>query len=68
MGLAGLALNQWLELLLTAGMIMTACDAGIRKLDIVGPPDTPQNLATLRASVYRCVASLCDSGRSVDDS
>jgi len=39
--------------MLTEGMIMTVCDAGIRKLDVIGPPDTAQNLATLRASVYR---------------
>jgi hypothetical protein len=51
----GVELGKHVETILTAGMIMTACDAGIRKLDIVGPQDTAQNLATLRGSVYRCV-------------
>lgn len=35
------------------GVIMTASDAGIRKLDVIGPSDTTQFLGTLRASVYR---------------
>ncbi|KAL1407583.1 hypothetical protein Q8F55_007016 [Vanrija albida] len=35
------------------GVIMTVCDAGMRKLAVVGPPDTAQYLATLRASVQR---------------
>jgi ribonuclease Z len=39
--------------MLMGGMIMTVCDAGIKKLDVIGPPDTMQNIATLRASVYR---------------
>ncbi|WOO84919.1 Ribonuclease Z 1 [Vanrija pseudolonga] len=35
------------------GVIMTASDAGMKKLTVVGPPDTAHYLATLRASVQR---------------
>lgn len=38
-----------------AGVIMTASDAGMKKLTVVGPPDTAHYLATLRASVQRDV-------------
>ncbi|KLT46439.1 Metallo-hydrolase/oxidoreductase, partial [Cutaneotrichosporon oleaginosum] len=36
-----------------AGGLMTLSDAGIKRLAIIGPPDTAQHLATLRASVVR---------------
>ncbi|WWC73000.1 uncharacterized protein I206_106964 [Kwoniella pini CBS 10737] len=36
-----------------AGVLMTAADAGISKVDIVGPPDMSQYLSTLRSSVIR---------------
>ncbi|KAK8843961.1 hypothetical protein IAR55_006753 [Kwoniella newhampshirensis] len=36
-----------------AGVLMTAADAGIAKVDIVGPPDISHFLATLRSSVVR---------------
>ncbi|WWD21385.1 hypothetical protein CI109_105870 [Kwoniella shandongensis] len=36
-----------------AGVLMTAADAGIPKVDIIGPPDVSQYLATLRSSVVR---------------
>jgi hypothetical protein len=38
---------------LMAGTIMTAADAGIKELSIVGPPDTSHFLATLRTAVQR---------------
>ncbi|WVR08979.1 hypothetical protein IAU60_006038 [Kwoniella sp. DSM 27419] len=36
-----------------AGVLMTAADGGINKVDIVGPPDVAHYLATLRSSVIR---------------
>lgn len=36
---------------------MSACDAGISKIDVIGPPDISQYLATLRSSVIRFVLS-----------
>ncbi|EIW66065.1 hypothetical protein TREMEDRAFT_70321 [Tremella mesenterica DSM 1558] len=35
------------------GLIMTAADAGIRNLDIIGPPDVGHHLASFRASLQR---------------
>nr|XP_018259272.1 uncharacterized protein I303_08200 [Kwoniella dejecticola CBS 10117]OBR81430.1 hypothetical protein I303_08200 [Kwoniella dejecticola CBS 10117] len=35
------------------GVLMTAADAGISKVDIVGPPDMSHYLSTLRSSVIR---------------
>jgi hypothetical protein len=32
---------------------MTAADAGIKELNVVGPPDTSHYLATLRTAVQR---------------
>jgi hypothetical protein len=34
-------------------MIMTAADAGIKELNVVGPSDTSHFLATLRSAVQR---------------
>lgn len=42
---------------LSAGVLMSASDAGLSKIDVVGPPDISQYLATLRSSVIRFV--LC---------
>lgn len=36
-----------------SGLIMTAADAGIPKLDIIGPSTIIQSLAAVRTSVYR---------------
>ncbi|WWC91109.1 uncharacterized protein L201_006050 [Kwoniella dendrophila CBS 6074] len=36
-----------------AGVLMTAADGGISKVDIVGPPDMSHYLSTLRSSVIR---------------
>lgn len=46
----GLGGRGWVD---GIGVIMTASDAGIKKLDVIGPPDTMQYVGTLRASVYR---------------
>lgn len=35
------------------GVIMTAADAGLSKLDVIGPPDTAHYIATVRSSVVR---------------
>ncbi|KIR35362.1 ribonuclease Z [Cryptococcus deuterogattii MMRL2647] len=35
------------------GVLMSASDAGISKIDVIGPPDISQYLATLRSSVIR---------------
>lgn len=35
------------------GMIMTAADAGIKQLDIIGPPDLGHYLASVRRSLHR---------------
>ncbi|RXK38185.1 hypothetical protein M231_04559 [Tremella mesenterica] len=35
------------------GLIMTAADAGIKNLDIIGPPDVGHHLASFRASLQR---------------
>ncbi|OWZ65943.1 hypothetical protein AYX14_06079 [Cryptococcus neoformans] len=35
------------------GVLMSASDAGLSKIDVVGPPDISQYLATLRSSVIR---------------
>ncbi|TXT09068.1 hypothetical protein VHUM_02542 [Vanrija humicola] len=40
------------------GVIMTASDAGMKKLTVVGPPDTAHYLATLRGSVQRDIFGL----------
>lgn len=37
------------------GCIMTAADAGIKQLSVIGPPDTSHFLATLRSAVQRYV-------------
>lgn len=37
------------------GLIMTASDANVNKLDIVGPSDISQHIATLRSSINRSV-------------
>lgn len=34
---------------------MTAADAGVKRLDVIGPPDTAHYIATLRSSCQRQV-------------
>jgi ribonuclease Z len=50
-GVAGMSHSDRRELMI--GTIMTAADAGIKELSIVGPPDTSHFLATLRTAVQR---------------
>lgn len=41
---------------------MTAADAGIKQMSVIGPPDTSHFIATLRSAVQRYVASGKPSG------